>query len=60
MIHRNIASLSAHIYELRSLLTILEHPFDVIYMTEMRFHEDNPLINYQIEGYDFFHEKTAT
>ena len=45
MIHINIASLSKHIDELRSLLKILDHPFDIIGVTETRFHDDNPLTN---------------
>ena len=57
IIHLNIASLSAHIDELRQLLAILNHPFDAICISETRFHEDTPLINYQIENYDFFYEK---
>ena len=60
IIHLNIASLSAHIDELRSLLSLLDHPFDAICISETRFHEDTPLINYQIDDYDFFHEKTPT
>ena len=60
MLHLNIASLSAHIDELKSLLAILEHPFEVICLTETRIHEDKPKIDCKIEGYDFFHQKTGT
>jgi hypothetical protein len=60
MMHLNIASLPAHIDDLRSLLDILDHPFDVICLTETRLHEDKPPINSKIEGYDFFHKKTST
>ena len=60
IIHLNIASIAAHIDELRTLLAVLEHPFDVICLTETKIQEDKPLINCKIEGYDFFHEKTTT
>lgn len=60
MIHLNIASLSAHIDELRSLLIILGHPFDVICLTETRIHDENPINNFQIDGYDFLHTPTST
>ena len=42
IIHLNIASLSAHIDELRSLLTLLKHPFDAICISKTRFNEDTP------------------
>jgi hypothetical protein len=35
MFHMNIASLQAHIDELKSLLTLLDHPFDAICITEI-------------------------
>ena len=38
----------------------MKHPFDAICISETRFHEDTPLINYQIDNYEFFHEKTPT
>ena len=55
MLHINIASLSKHIDKLRSLLTILKHPFDVIGITEKRLHDGIPLVNLGIEGYKFKH-----
>ena len=60
MIHLNIASLQRHIDELRTFLTILEHPFQVICISETRLHDDKPLTNIQIDGYDFVHTKTTT
>ena len=53
MLHINIASLGKHIDELRSLLEVLSHPFDIIGITETRFHDDNPLTNIEIDGYMF-------
>ena len=49
--HMNIASLQAHIDELKSLLTFLDHPFDVIGITETRLHDSSPLVEIQIPGY---------
>ena len=60
MFHMNIASLQAHIDELRSLLTLLDHPFDAICITETRLHEPSPLVNVEITGYDFLHTPTTT
>ena len=60
MIHLNIASLQRHIDELRSLLTLLNHPFDVICITETRLHQASPLVNIEIPGYDFHHTPTLS
>ena len=60
LIHLNIASLQLHIDELRTLLSLLNHPFDAICITETRLHDDNSLSNIQIQGYDFVHTKTLT
>jgi len=60
MIHLNIASLQLHIDELRTLLSLIGHPFDVICITETRLHDDKPLSNIQLEGYDFVHTPTST
>ena len=60
MIHLNIASLQCHMDELRSLLSLLDHPFDIICITETRLHDDEPLSNIQIDGYDFIHTPTPT
>ena len=43
MIHLNIASLQKHIDELRSFLSLLNHPFDVICITETRLYEQKTL-----------------
>jgi len=60
MAHLNIASLQSHIEELRTLLTILEYPFDVIAITETRLHEQEPLIDIALAGYNFIHTPTKT
>ncbi len=60
MVHLNIASLQGHIDELRSLLTLLNHPFDVIGITETRLYDESPLTEIQIDGFDFFHTPTST
>ena len=60
LLHINIASLSKHIDELRNLLHVLSHPFDVIGITETRLHEEDPLVNIDIEGYEFRHTPTTT
>ena len=53
MLHINIASLSAHIEELRNLLNALDHSFDIIGISETRLHDEEPLVNINIEGYNF-------
>ena len=60
MIHLNIASLQLHIDELRCLLEIINNPFDVIAITETRLHEQNPIIDLSIPGFDFHHTETHT
>ena len=60
MIHLNIASLQCHIDELRTLLSLIGHPFDVVCITETRLHDDKALSNIHIEGYDFVHTPTPT
>ena len=60
MIHINIASLSKHIDELRGILTVLNHPFDIIGITETWLHDDYPLVNIEIDGYIFKHTPTKT
>ena len=58
MLHLNIASLQKHFDELITLLNVLEHPFDVIAITETRLHDENPIINLAIDGYNFLHTTT--
>ena len=58
MFHMNIASLQAHIDELKSLLSLLDHPFDAICITETRIYESSPLVNIQIPGYGFLQTPT--
>ena len=60
MLHINIASLSKHIDELRSLIKVLDHPFDIIGITVTRLYEDTPLVNIEIDGYVFKHTATKT
>ena len=60
MIHLNIASLQKHIDELRSFLSLLNHPFNVICITETRLNEEKPLANISIDGYEFVHTPTKT
>ena len=60
MIHLNIASLQRHIDELRTFLSILDHPFQIICISETRLHDDQPLSNIEIDGYEFIHTKTTS
>ena len=60
MVHLNIASLQRHIDELKSTLTLLNHPFDVICITETRLYESSPLVDIEIPGYDFHHTPTLS
>ena len=60
MLHINIASLGKYIDELRCLLDVLKNSFDIIGITETRYHDDNPLTNIDIDGYVFKHTHTKT
>ena len=60
MVHMNIASLSKDIDELRNLIHTLEHPFDIIGITETRLHDNDPQVNIEIDGYEFRHTPTGT
>ena len=57
--HLNIASLSYHIDDLKALLALLNHPFNVIGITETKIRESSePTTNISLENY--FFENTAT
>ena len=60
MVHLNISSLQLHIDELRTLLQILDHPFNVIAITETGLTNQETLIDVSITGYDFYHTITKT
>ena len=60
IIHLNIASLQRHIDELRNLLKLLHFSFDIICITETRLHDQTPLIDINIDGYDFLHKETMS
>ena len=57
----NIAALSRHIDDLKILLDLLEHPWDVIAISETTIREEcDPLINISIDGYDFIQTPTKS
>ena len=58
MLHINVASLGKHIDELRSLLNILNYPFDIIGITETRLYEECYTTNIDLEGCNFRHTHT--
>ena len=60
ILHLNISSLSKHIDELRSLLAVLDHPFDVLAITETRLRDQNPTSNIDLIGYEFIHTPTSS
>ena len=55
--HLNISSLQKHIDELRTLLICTNANFDVICISETRLHNEIPLSNIAIDGYDFIHTR---
>ena len=57
--HMNIASLQLHINELRSLISLLDHPFSVIGISETKIRNE-PLKNIQIPGYVFHGIESTT
>ena len=55
LMHANIASLDAHIDDLRTVLGRLKFSFDIIGITEHKIHKDStPSNNVDITGYDEF------
>ena len=57
----NIASLQAHINELKQLLAIVKKPFDIIEITETKLREDMDILgNISINGYKFESTPTST
>ena len=61
MFHINIASLSLHLDDLKMLLSILNHPFDVIAVSETKIkHGIEPVTNIFVEGYNFFPTTTKS
>ena len=59
--HLNIASLGCHIDDLKLLLNLLNHPFDVIGVSETKIRANiEPLTNIDIEGYTFVNTPTET
>ena len=61
MIHLNIASLSLHIDDLKMLLDLLDHPWDVIGISETKICEErDPSVNISIDGYDFIQTPTKS
>ena len=61
VLHINIASLSAHIDELKELLRLLNHSFDVIGISETKIRNDKTNItNFQFPGYNLEQMPTET
>ena len=61
MFHINIASLSLHLDDLKALLHIIDHPFDIIAVSETKIKEGlDPITNISIDGYNFVHTPTKT
>ena len=59
--HLNIASINAHIDDLRILLDLLGHSFKIIGITETKIRESvEPTVNIDIEGYEFKHTPTKS
>ena len=58
LFHMNIASLSKHFDELKTLLGQLRHDISVIGITETGFQDNVPLINFDLPGYSYKHTST--
>ena len=59
--HLNIASLSAHIDDLRNLLDLLGHPFHVLGISETKIKENvEPLVDISLDGYEFIQIPTKS
>ena len=61
ILHINIASLAAHIDDLKELLDLLDNKFDFIGISETKILEESvPLVNIGLTGYDFIHTPTKS
>ena len=59
ILHLNIASLQAHINELRELLALLNHPFDLIAISETKLKSNCEIaVNIELDGYHMEHTPT--
>ena len=59
MLHINIVSLSAHIDDLKILLDLLSHPFDIIGVSETKIRDTGePITNISLPGYDIEYTPT--
>ena len=59
--HMNIASLSAHIDDLKWLLDTFGHKFDIVGISETKIRESNePLSNIKLPGYEFIQTPTKS
>ena len=61
IIHLNISSLANHINDLKLLLQLSKHRFDVICISESRIHKDkDPSVNINLPGYTIEHTSTES
>ena len=61
MFHINIVSLSSHLDDLKMLLSLLDHPFDIIAVSETKIKDgQEPVTNFSIVGYEFRHTPTKS
>ena len=57
--HLNIASLGGHIDDLKALLAILDHPFNIIGISETKIRDNHePISNISLDNYYFEHTPT--
>ena len=61
ILHLNISSISGHIEELKTLLSLTKHKFDIIAISESRIKINNtPINNILIENYSYEHIPTES
>ena len=59
--HLNIASIEAHFDDLKTILSCLDHSFDVIGISESKILENSDaIVNLNLEGYFMEQTKTKT
>ena len=59
--HLNIASLSCHMDDLKTLLSLLDHPFNIIGITETKIRDDHETIsNINLDNYYFENVPTSS
>ena len=59
-LHLNIASLSKHFEDLENFLSLLNHSFDLIGLSEHKINKNSPITDFTLPGYNFVKNLTES